>query len=438
MSTCPAAKDPVARIAQVEPGSIAEEVELQPGDLLLAVNDAPVRDYLAYRAAITEEVVVLRVARGEDCWEIEIEKDEDEDLGLGFAEDVFDGMRRCANRCVFCFENQMPAGMRSSLNTRDDDYRLSFLHGNFITLTNLRRGDMARILREHLSPLYVSVHATDPAVRRRLLGNPKAPDIRAQLDQLAGAGIEVHAQIVLCPGWNDGSVLAETLDDLTGRYPCVQSVGIVPVGLTAHRPDGPAVRVVAPNDAEAVLEAVTTRQAALLATHGTRLIFAADEFYLMTGRPIPPSDDYEDYPQRENGIGLSRIFLDEMAALRLVPTGRNRRVTLATGILAAPLLENFSVRLRASGWDAQVIAVPNCFYGGGVNVAGLLTGRDLLDTLRHRDLGDLLLLPTAIRNTDGILLDDTTPESLEAALGVRIAFAGGPKEAVGVLKEMSP
>ncbi|MHB9109911.1 MAG: DUF512 domain-containing protein [Armatimonadota bacterium] len=426
--------EPVGRIARIEPGSIGDELELQPGDLLLAVNGAPVADYLAYRFAITDEVVTLTVARDGECWEIEIEKDEDEDLGIGFEEDVFDGMRRCANKCVFCFEEQMPAGMRPSLSARDDDYRLSFLHGNFITLTNLRPGEWERILREHLTPLYVSVHATDPEVRRRMMHNRRAGEILPQLRQLGEAGIEVHTQIVLCPGWNDSAVLERTLDDLAALYPTVISIGVVPVGLTGHRPKGPEVRPVSSADAEAALDVIERRQSELLAKLGTSLIFAADEFYLATGRAVPPAEAYEGYPQRENGIGLTRLFLDELAAVKRFPAGKNRKITIATGTLAAPQLELLADRLRAAGWQAGVIPVPNRFYGGGVNVAGLLTGRDIRAALRGRDLGELVLLPSVVLNTDGIFLDDLSPADLERELNVSFRFCEGPAEVANILK----
>jgi putative radical SAM enzyme (TIGR03279 family) len=426
--------EPVGRIATVAPGSIAEELELQPGDLLLAVNGAAVADYIAYRFAIADEVVTLAVARDGECWEIEIEKEVDEDLGIGFEEDVFDGMRRCANRCVFCFEEQMPAGMRSSLSARDDDFRLSFLHGNFITLTNLRPGEWERILREHLTPLYVSVHATDPEVRRRMIHNRRAGEILPQLRQLGEAGIEAHTQIVLCPGWNDGAVLERTLDDLTALYPTVISVGVVPVGLTGHRPKGPEVRPVSPADADAALAAIERRQAELLGKLGTRLIFAADEFYLATGRPIPPAEAYEGYPQRENGIGLTRIFLDELAAVKRFPAGKGRKLTIATGALATPPLELLADRLRAAGWQAEVIPVPNHFYGGGVNVAGLLTGQDILAALRGKELGEMVLLPSVVLNADGVLLDDLAPEELEWELRVKFCFCAGPEEVRQILR----
>jgi len=425
-----------ARIVEVVPGSIAEELELQPGDLLLAIDGMPVTDYVAYRFAIADEEITLEIARGEECWEIEIEKDADEDLGLVFEYDVFDGVRRCRNKCVFCFEEQMPAGMRDSLRLRDDDFRLSFLHGNFLTLTNTSSADMQRIICEHLSPLFVSIHATDLEVRRRMLQNRRAPDIMRQLRELGEGGIEVHGQIVLCPGWNDGAVLEQTLADLATLHPTLLTVGIVPVGLSAHRPATPEVRAVTPADAAAVLDAVERWQAQLLPRLGTRLVFAADEFYLAAGRAFPSADAYEGFPQKENGIGLARLFLDELDTLDMPANLSAGKITLATGTLAAPLLAQLAERLCTAGVDAGVIPVPNRFYGGGVSVAGLLTVHDLLAELANRDLGHALFLPTSILNADGIFLDDMTPAELEEALGVPVYFCAGPAEVVEVLSEM--
>ncbi len=422
----------LARVADVIVGSIAEEVEILPGDVVAMINGEAPSDYIAYRFAVADEEVTLTIQRGDECFEVEIEKDPDEDLGIVFEHDVFDRVRSCQNNCVFCFESQMPAGMRPSLSLRDDDFRLSFLHGNFLTLTNLRPGDLARIVRERLTPLYVSIHATDADVRRALLRNRKAGEILAQLRLLGEHEIQVHGQIVLCPGWNDGPVLARTLADLAALYPTVLSVGVVPVGLTGYRPEGPDVRVVTPNDAEAVLDLVSRVQAEVLPTLGTRLVFAADEFYLMTGRPLPSDEAYEDYAQAENGIGLARRFLDDVAALD-IPSLPAQTITLATGILAAPLVETLAVRLRAAGADVRVAAVPNHFYGGGVSVAGLLTGSDLLAALRGRDLGAALILPAITLNADGLFLDDMTPAGLEAALDLPLYFCAEPVEVISAV-----
>jgi len=420
---------PVARIAEIMPESIAEELELQPGDLLLAVNGEPVTDYIAYRFAIADEDVSIEIARGDEQGVFEIEKDADEDLGIIFESDVFDGVRACRNRCVFCFEDQMPAGMRGSLSLRDDDFRLSFLHGNFLTLTNLTDDDVRRIVHEKLSPLFVSIHATDPAIRNAMLQNTKAQDIRAQLRELGEQGIEFHGQIVLCPGWNDGAVLDQTLTDLAERYPALLTVGIVPVGLTAHRDSLPELRTVTPEDAAAVLDAVEKKQSENLSRLDTRQVFAADEFYLLANRPFPAAEAYEGFPQKENGIGLARLFLDELASLpeiALAVPCPVSPVTIATGTLAAPLLEQLAAHLRAWGIEATVVPVPSLTYGGGVSVAGLITGADLRAALAGRDLGQMLILPTASLNADGIFLDDTTPEELETAFGVPIHFCDGP------------
>lgn len=423
---------PVARIAQIVPGSIAEELGITPGDRLLSINGMVVSDYIAYRFAIADEEIELVLAHGDEVEAIGIEKDADEDLGLIFASDVFDGVRACRNACVFCFEAQMPTGMRGSLRLRDDDFRLSFLHGNFLTLTNLTDDDFGRIARERLSPLFVSIHATDREVRNAMLQNHRAPDICEQLQRLGDAGIEVHGQIVLCPGWNDGDVLARTLDDLAALFPIVRTVGIVPVGLTAHRPAGPAVRPVAAADAARVLEQVHRQQDALRAATGSRQVFAADEFYLLTGAPLPLAAAYEGFPQKENGIGLARLWQDELAGLP-VPALSSRRITLGTGTLAAPLLAPLAVRLGQAGIEAQVLAIPNHFYGGGVSVAGLLTGGDVRAALAGRDLGDLLILPAAMLNADGIFLDDSTPDDLQQALGVPLRFAAGAAAVVEML-----
>ena len=429
--TSPEKSPSPASIARIVRGSIAEEVELLPGDLLLAVNGVAVSDYIAYRFAIAEEEVTLEVARGEERWAIEIEKEIDDDLGIVFAEDLFDGVRACRNNCVFCFENQMPAGMRPSLRLRDDDFRLAFLHGNFLSLTNLKPEDFSRIFRERLTPLYVSIHATDPVIRRAMLRNSRAPEILPLLRRLGRGGIQVHGQIVLCPGWNDGAALARTLQDLSSLYPTVLTVGVVPVGLSEHRPAGPEVRAVTPEDAAAALEIIAAQQAVSLCDHNTRLVFAADEFYFLAGRSIPPREEYEEFAQQENGIGLARLFLDELDELGTLPSFAGMPpVTLATGTLAAPLLELLAEKLRAAGLDARVTAVSNRFYGGNVSVAGLLTGQDILADLRGCVPGSLLILPAATLNADGIFLDDMTPVSLSREVGAQIEFCAGPREVV--------
>lgn len=405
-----------------------------PGDVLLSINEEPLTDYIAYRFAISDEEVLLEIARGDDIEHVMVEKETDEDLGLIFTGDLFDGVRACRNNCIFCFEDQMPPDMRDSLNLRDDDYRLSFLHGNFLTLTNLKDEDTARIIREHLSPLYVSIHATDTAVRRKMMGNKNAPEIMPQLQQFAAAGIELHGQIVLCPDWNDGAVLENTLNELTASR-LLESIGIVPVGLTEYRAKQTNLRPLSQEDARAALTIIEAAQKRCLQKYHHRICFAADEFYLLAGAEIPQTEAYEGYPQEENGIGLARIFLEEAhnVTLPLVPPAI-QHVTIVTGTLAEPILEEFCARLRKA-WPITVNlqAVKNEFYGGGISVAGLLTGSDLRRELTDISLGEMVILPAKIVNQDGLLLDDDTPVAISAALKTPLRFAENASEIVELL-----
>ena len=424
-----------ACIAGIIPGSIADEIGLQPGDVLLTIDGQSPADYIAYRFAIADEVITMEVLRGEETSLFEIEKEMDEDLGIIFRGDVFDGVRACRNRCIFCFEDQMPAGMRASLRLRDDDYRLSFLHGNFLTLTNITDEDLTRIIREHLSPLFISIHATDLDIRRKLLRNSQAPDILSQIRILAEGGIEMHGQIVLCPGWNDGTVLVKTLQELAAMHPMLRSIGVVPVGLTAHRPSGAQLRPLGVEDARSALKIIEHSQAQCLVQLGTRLTFAADELYLTAGQAIPPREAYEGFPQRENGIGLARIFLDEALQCDIPAIAPAiRHATLITGTLAAPLLEIFCDRLRQA-WhiDLQVLAARNAFYGGGVSVAGLLTGADIRLAVKDRQIGEMLILPAQTLNSEGYFLDDDTPQALAASLHVPICYASTVEEIIAAL-----
>ncbi len=425
---------PVAIVASVAHHSIAEELELAPGDLLLAVNGVPVSDYIGYRFATADEDVTLTIMRGEERWEIEIEKEADEDIGLSFTCDVFDGITPCRNKCVFCFEDQLPTAARPSLRIRDDDFRLSFLHGNFLSLTNLAEADWERIGNEHLSPLFVSIHATDPTVRRQMLQNKSAPDIREQLRRLGELGIEVHGQIVLCPGWNDGDILAQTLTELAELQPPLLTVGIVPVGLTDYRPGGPAVRQVTAVDAAAVLELVTQQQQQNLARLGTRQVFAADEFYLLAGTPLPTAVEYEEFPQLENGIGLARQFLDDIpAALKLLQKKKTKAVTLVTGTLATSIVAQLTDKLQARGVEITLVTAQNIFFGTGVSVAGLLTAGDVRAALTGVATHAALLLPSAMLNDDGITLDDITVAEITSEFGVPVYFCNSPEAIVRAL-----
>lgn len=425
------ARDAGGLIEVVLPGSLAAAVGLVPGDRLLAINGLPVADYVDYKFNVTGGAVELLIARDDgETWLLELEKDEDEDLGVIFADSLFDGLKKCHNACAFCFLNQMPTGMRPTLYLPDDDYRLSFLHGNFITLTNLRESDFQRIVSQRLSPLYVSVHATNPAVRRRLMVNRRAGNIMDDLARLAGAGIDLHTQLVLCPGVNDGPELDRSIGDLIGLYPRILSIAAVPVGLTRFREGQPDLRPYTPEEAAGVVDQVEVWQGRLLDRHGRRVVFASDEFYVLAGRALPATEAYEGFPQLENGVGLLRVFVDEFRtalAAGVREPARPRRITVVTGRSAAPTLAGLVAEAGFRRLQVDVVPVENAFFGPTVTVTGLLTGRDILARLRAlrdaRALGDIILLPqVVVRELQGDLLDGMRPEEIEQALGVPVAL----------------
>lgn len=421
-------------VRKVVPGSIAAMLPIEPGDRLLAINGHPLQDVLDYRFHACNEEISLRVLKknGEERV-YDLEKEFDEDLGLFFAGEGLEPLRRCQNRCLFCFIDQMPPGMRPTLYFKDDDYRLSFLHGNFITLTNLREADFRRIGTLRLSPLYVSVHTTNPHLREKMLGHRRAGRIMEQLKRLCGMGIEVHTQIVLCPGLNDGYELQRTLQDLLSLGPAVRSVAVVPVGLTRYREGLYPLRPFSPREAEPVLEEVYRWQERCLDLWGRSVVYASDEFYLLSGEEVPPAWRYDDFPQTENGVGLVRLFLDEWQdALRRLPRSleRERSLTLVTGKLAAGLLGRVVESLnRVANLRVDLVAVTNRFFGEEVTVAGLLTGRDICEALQGRELGETVVLPeVAVRRPEGVFLDDLTLDELARCLGRPVVLAGGPKE----------
>ncbi len=363
-----------------------------------------------------------------------ISKSVDEDLGIGFTEDVFDGIRVCRNRCPFCFVDQLPDGLRPALYLHDDDYRLSFLHGNFVTLTNLTPADRARIVRLRLSPLYVSVHATEPEIRERIFGRATG-DILAEMARLTCKGIEFHTQIVVCPGVNDGDHLSTTVRDLAGLYPGVRCIGVVPVGLTKSRERRPLIQPVGPRLAAEIVRDVHQWQRRFLAELGTRLVFAADELYLLPGLPLPGRARYEGFPQLANGIGCARLFLDSVRRMRPLRLGRTTRVTLVTGEMAAGLVKEMARKMEKGGtMRARVCVVQNSLLGPSVTTAGLLAGRDVARALRGRRLGDIVIVPaTAIRAGEGFL-DSLTLGDLSRRLGAPVAAAASPREAAAVLR----
>jgi putative radical SAM enzyme (TIGR03279 family) len=413
-------------IAAVSPESLGFEMELESGDRIIKVNGRPVRDYLDFRfqtAGETELVLDVRKNSGED-WELQIERGEGEDFGLSFEQIV---PRQCANECIFCFCNGNPADARPSLFIKDEDVRLSFLYGNYTTLTSISEDEMRRIVEQRLSPQYVSVHATDLDVRAYLLGIEKQrADIAPKLRRLLDAGIEIHAQVVLCPGINDGQILRKTIADLAAEYPRITSVAIVPLGLTRYNTD-PRLTAVTPDFCRQIIVEVTAIQSELRQRLGTTFAFLGDEIYLRGGRALPSRSHYGDYPQIEDGIGMVRSFKNEFAALlkrlerRPLAQPEKLRGTLLTGSLFAPvfkpLIENFNARV---GTRLTVEGVENNYFGGDVSVAGLLTGGDLV-AARERITGDFAIIPkSTLKSDEEIMLDGMRLEELTVKLGLPV------------------
>ncbi len=407
-------------IISIEPGSIASELGLQAGDRLIAVNDEPIHDLVDYLIEEPAESLKIDLERADgELWELEIEHDSQEPLGLGLPHPE---PKQCGNNCIFCFVHQLPRGMRRTLYIKDEDYRFSYLYGAYVTLTNLSEHDLERILRKRLSPLYVSVHATDVALRQKLLGKP-VPDVMPLLQKLVDGGIELHTQVVICPGVNDGVHLEKTLADLTTLVPGVKSLAIVPVGLTGHRMKLPKLRTHTRPEAAGLIDWIETRQLELLDKIGTRFIFAADELYLKAEKDFPELSAYEDLAQIENGVGLIAVFrmqaaevLAEAQPLKIPP------VSLVTGASAAGEIQAFAQKLsQQCGIDLRVHVVENRFFSGQVTVAGLLTGQDLLEQLADEELGQIVLVPDVmLREGEDVFLDDMRVKDLAQSLNVDI------------------
>jgi putative radical SAM enzyme (TIGR03279 family) len=420
-----------ALVFQIQPGSLADKIGLQPQDIILSINGNEVRDLIDYQYLMAEEKIKLDVLHPDGYQEsLLIIKEEDEDLGIRFEAAVFDGIRHCQNRCCFCFVDQLPSGLRSSLYLKDDDYRLSFLHGNFVTLNNLREDDLERILKWHLSPLYVSVHTTDPELRPRLMGNRHAGRIMEHLKRLSAGGITIHAQIVLCPGLNDRAYLQQTILDLARLGPNIASVGVVPVGLTRYRENLTNLRSFTAEEARDCIELIQQLQLKFKRQRGERFVFLSDEFYLLAGVNFPAREFYEDFPQLENGVGLSRLFLDEFNKLAaqlpknldhaqevLVITGQLGYLVLKQVLPAFEEIDRLKVKLHT---------VDNLFFGPAITVTGLLTGQDIYHSLTKSltNRPDRVIVSEVMLKTGTTLfLDDWTVNDLEERLGVSVQVA---------------
>jgi putative radical SAM enzyme (TIGR03279 family) len=429
-----------ALVTSVEPGSIGDELGIQPGDRLLSINGIRPRDLIDLQMLSGEEELSLEVQDPDGTIHVvELEKDADDGLGLGFSEALFDGLRQCNNHCPFCFIDQQPPGHRRSLYLKDDDYRLSFLYGSYLTLTNLTAADWQRIEDQRLSPLFVSVHATDPELRSRLLVNPRAGLILEQLAWFQERRLQIHAQVVVCPGLNDGEALARTLVDLAGfaggDWPAVLSAAVVPVGLTRYRPDGDGLVPVDPACARRVIDQVEPLQTRFQAQLGSRFAWLSDEWYLMAALPLPPRQAYEDLPQEGNGVGSIRAFLEAMdAATAALPVAlpQPRRVSWVVGQLVAGALQPAVDRLNAvEGLEVLLLGLPSPYWGQEQVVTGLLTGSDLLTGLSGCDLGAELLLPAVmLRQGEPVFLDDQRLDAVAAQLPVPIRLVHGADDIV--------
>jgi putative radical SAM enzyme (TIGR03279 family) len=422
-------------VLKVSAGSLADHLGIVRGDSIVSVNGAAVNDPIdfAFHSADEDLRIVIRSASGRRR-EVRVPDRGPQEFGVEFP---LLRIRRCSNHCIFCFVDQMPKSCRKSLSVKDDDFRASFLHGNYITLSSLSDADRERIVTQRLSPLYISVHATDRALRSFMLGNPRAPDIMSELSGLASAGIAMHTQVVLCPGINDGTVLDQTIHDLSRLYPAVLSIAVVPVGLTSHRKGLYPIRQVTPAKARSVLETVHRYGLAFKKKRKTTLVFCADEFYLRARMPVPPFSFYEDFPQIENGVGMVASFIRDGRRTRLPARVTARSVTVVTGASFQAVLRPFLERLKTvKGLTVKLVVVRNRFFGSTITVAGLLTGQDILAALRGRRNGDLVLIPaTALKEDAPVFLDDMHLDELSDRLSVPVVPVDFLSDAVRIIKQ---
>lgn len=415
-------------ISSVAPGSIAQEMGIEPGDRLLEVNGKSPEDVFDYRYLMNEEeiLVLIRKVNGEE-WELEIEKEYEDDLGIEFENGLMDDYRSCRNKCIFCFIDQLPKGMRSTLYFKDDDSRLSFLQGNYLTLTNMSEHDIDRIIQYKLSPINISFQTMNPELRCKMLHNRFAGEIFDKVKRLKDAGIIMNGQIVLCRGVNDGAELERSIRELTAYMPQLESVSVVPVGLTRYRDGLYPLEPFTKEDACEVLDLIHGWQEKLYKEWGNHFIHAGDEWYILAERPIPEEKTYDGYLQLENGVGMVRLLEEEVVQTLAGMTGDDRKIhrTIATGELAAPFLRKHveSVRKKYPNVDIQVLAIKNEFFGGKITVAGLITGADLISQLKGKDLGDRLLLTNhMLKSGEPVFLDDVTVDDVQNALQIKVSI----------------
>lgn len=413
-------------ITGVETGSIGEECGLEPGDKLGNVNGNEITDIFDYQYYIQENYLEVEILTkdGQECL-LEIEKDEEEDLGIHFESYLMDEYSSCCNKCIFCFIDQMPPGMRDTLYFKDDDSRLSFLQGNYITLTNMKEKDMDRVIRYHLAPINISVHTTNPTLRCQMLNNRFAGDVLEKIQRFADAEISMNSQVVLCKGINDGEELDRTIGELGEFLPYMESLSVVPVGLTRYRDHLPTLQSFTKEDAQNVLEQIHRWQEHFKKTKGTSFVHASDEWFILAGWDFPPEEYYEGYGQLENGVGMMRLLISEVEEALEKTEGdqRKRKVSLATAKLAFPTVQKLAedIQSKYPQIDIRVYCIENLFFGEKITVSGLLTGQDIRNQLKGQDLGEELLLPCNVLKADeDIFLDDMTLEELSESLQVPV------------------
>ena len=422
----------MVKITDIEKKSLAAKKRIKAGDLLVSINGNEINDVLDYRFYLTEEkldIVLLREGRKKRK---KIKKEEYDDIGLVFETPLMDKKHSCKNKCIFCFIDQNPEGMRESIYFKDDDSRLSFIHGNYVTLTNMTDADVERIIKMRMSPINISVHTTDPELRVEMMKNPRSGEVLSYLRRFADAGLTMAGQIVLCRGVNDGEHLRRTLSDLSALYPAMSSVAVVPAGLTKHREGLYPLADFTKNEAGAVIDMIDAQGEENLARLGTRLVYAADELYLKSGREIPTEEYYEDYPQLDNGVGMLRLFaeeeklaIDELSEI-CSSVSEEKTVTLVTGVAAASTLADMAERLMAlfPSTVIRVKVIENNFFGKSVTVSGLLTGRDILEQLEGEELGDEVFIPyNSLRYPEEDFLCGMTRLELEERLGVPVRIS---------------
>ncbi len=423
------------RILTVTPASPADRAGIAPGLFLEWINGERIVDEIDYQAltALRSLEVGVKDEGGAERSYL-IHKKEWEPLGLCLDETQSMKPRHCRNHCLFCFIDQMPRGMRETLYVKDDDWRLSLMMGNYVTLTNVDDAEFDRMLRRRASPLYISVHATDPDVRVRLLRNPNAGNIMERLTRLKDSGIEFHGQIVLCPGVNDGKVLERTVEDFASLFPASRSLAVVPIGMTRFREGLCPMQPVTPELASRVIDTLEAYQRRFLKTLGTRFVFPSDEFYCLAGRELPADAEYEDYEQIENGVGMLRRLEQECEdASEDEPAPRPQRETrliIPTGVSARDFIEKLALRYAPSGTHVEVIAVPNRFFGESITVTGLIVGRDLCDALKGHDFDRVLISETMLRENTDSFLDDMTLEEVRREIGRPVTVVGNTGDAL--------